>query len=216
MIYSSASVRLSYSFLFVSKSLCLQGWKAATISPRPDSGRQGLLLPVEDDRWQLIMTGMAGAHALLTNKVFDTFLALSFCGTRKERDEEMCQVGMRNLERISFQRELDRCAGDHPPTDEEGYLEFARSLPQLDIYDAIRQAEPIGPVYTYSRTENIRRRYEKVSTWLRLMVKPLMCFASRVLYTEMANVVKSAILIEVCQLTRIRTNSFICSCDSHG
>lgn len=54
-------------------------------------------------------------------------------------------------------------AGDHPPTDQEGYLEFARSLPQKDIYEAIKQAEPIGPVFTYSRTENVRRHYEKVS-----------------------------------------------------
>ncbi|BDA41680.1 Putative epoxidase LasC [Coccomyxa sp. Obi] len=87
------------------------GWNSFLISPRPGTGRQGLLLPVEHDRWQVILTGLAG---------------------------------------------------DHPPTDEEGYLEFARSLPQKDIYEAIKQAEPIGPVYTYSRTENVRRHYEKV------------------------------------------------------
>jgi hypothetical protein len=43
--------------------VCVQGWKAAIVSPRPNSGRQGLLLPIEDNRWQLIMTGLAGVSA---------------------------------------------------------------------------------------------------------------------------------------------------------
>ena len=63
--------------------------------------------------------------------------------------------------------------GDHPPTDEEGYLEFARSLPQKDIYEAIKQAEPIGPVYSYSRTENVRRHYEKVSQTFSMILESL-------------------------------------------
>lgn len=54
-------------------------------------------------------------------------------------------------------------AGDHPPTDEEGYMEFAKSLAQKDIYEAIQQAEPVGPIYSYARTENVRRRYEEVN-----------------------------------------------------
>ncbi len=37
----------------------VQGWKAAMTSPRPASGRQGMLLPVENDKWQLILTGAA-------------------------------------------------------------------------------------------------------------------------------------------------------------
>ena len=80
-------------------------------SPRPASGRQGMLLPVENDKWQLILTGLQG---------------------------------------------------DHPPTDEEGYLEFARSLPSPEIYDALTQAEPLGPIHVFNRTENVKRFYGQV------------------------------------------------------
>jgi 2-polyprenyl-6-methoxyphenol hydroxylase-like FAD-dependent oxidoreductase len=50
--------------------------------------------------------------------------------------------------------------GDHPPTDEDGYLEFARSLRHPILYDAIRAAEPVSPVFGYRRTANRRRHYE--------------------------------------------------------
>ncbi len=40
-------------------------------------------------------------------------------------------------------------------------MEFARSLPQPDIYNAISQAEPLGPISQYARTENLRRRYDQ-------------------------------------------------------
>lgn len=42
-------------------------------------------------------------------------------------------------------------------------MEFAKSLAQKDIYEAIQQAEPVGPIYSYARTENVRRRYEEVN-----------------------------------------------------
>ena len=67
-----------------------------------------MLLPVEGQRWQLILTGLAG---------------------------------------------------DHPPTNEEGYLNFARSLPSPEIYDALTQAEPLGPIHVFNRTENVKRGY---------------------------------------------------------
>jgi hypothetical protein len=51
--------------------------------------------------------------------------------------------------------------GDHPPTDGEGFLEFARTLPSPTIYEAIKSAEPVSPVYGYRRTANHRRSYER-------------------------------------------------------
>ena len=33
--------------------------------------------------------------------------------------------------------------GEHPPTDEAGFLEFARSLPAPDVHEVIAHAEPI-------------------------------------------------------------------------
>lgn len=53
--------------------------------------------------------------------------------------------------------------GDYPPTDEEGFLEFARSLRNPMIYEAIKDAKPISPIYGYRRTENCWRHYESLS-----------------------------------------------------
>lgn len=51
---------------------------------------------------------------------------------------------------------------DYPPTDEEGFMEFARSLRSKEIYDAIKDAKAISPIYGYQRTENRFRHYEKL------------------------------------------------------
>ncbi len=52
-------------------------------------------------------------------------------------------------------------AGDQPPSDELGFLEFARSLRVQTIYDAIRIAEPASPIKTHRATQNRLRRYER-------------------------------------------------------
>lgn len=52
---------------------------------------------------------------------------------------------------------------DYPPTDEAGFVEFARSLRTSRIYDAIRDAEPLSPIFTYRATENVMRHYELMS-----------------------------------------------------
>lgn len=51
---------------------------------------------------------------------------------------------------------------DYPPADEEGFLEFARSLASPVIYDAVKSAEPLTPVRCYRATENRRRHYERL------------------------------------------------------
>lgn len=50
--------------------------------------------------------------------------------------------------------------GDHPPADEAGFLEFARSLPTPDIYQVISQAEPLSEIVLYKLPSNLRRHYE--------------------------------------------------------
>ena len=52
-------------------------------------------------------------------------------------------------------------AGEQPPSDEPGFLEFARSLQVPIIYDAIRIAEPLTPIKTHRATQNRLRRYER-------------------------------------------------------
>jgi 2-polyprenyl-6-methoxyphenol hydroxylase-like FAD-dependent oxidoreductase len=49
---------------------------------------------------------------------------------------------------------------DYPPSDEQSFLEFAESLPVPIIAEAIRAAEPIGPIRTHRATENRLRHFE--------------------------------------------------------
>ena len=49
---------------------------------------------------------------------------------------------------------------DYPPADEEGFLQFADSLPVSIIADAIRTAEPLAPIRTHRATENRLRHFE--------------------------------------------------------
>lgn len=56
-------------------------------------------------------------------------------------------------------------ARDYPPTDELGFLEFARSLPSNRIYDAIKDARPLSPIYGYRNTRNCLRHYDKMADW---------------------------------------------------
>ena len=53
--------------------------------------------------------------------------------------------------------------GDHAPAEEQGFLEFARSLPVLDLYNFIKQAEPLTDLVTLKYPANRRHRYEKMT-----------------------------------------------------
>ena len=55
--------------------------------------------------------------------------------------------------------------GDHPPTDERGFLEFARSIRDPILYEVLKDAKPISPVRGYLRTENRWRHYERLKEW---------------------------------------------------
>lgn len=55
--------------------------------------------------------------------------------------------------------------GDFPPTDEEGFLEFARNLRTPDLYQAIRDAEPVSSIRGFRGTENRQQHLEKIRKW---------------------------------------------------
>jgi 2-polyprenyl-6-methoxyphenol hydroxylase-like FAD-dependent oxidoreductase len=91
-------------------------WKTLYIRPTPPNGRRGgLVIPIEGDRWQVTLIGMAR---------------------------------------------------DYPPTAEEGFLAFARSLPTQRLYEAIKEAKPLTKPYGYRHTENRLRRYDKLERYL--------------------------------------------------
>jgi 2-polyprenyl-6-methoxyphenol hydroxylase-like FAD-dependent oxidoreductase len=53
--------------------------------------------------------------------------------------------------------------GDFPPTDDQGFLAFARSLPASDVYDTIRDATPLSQPVTFRFPSNQRRHYERLA-----------------------------------------------------
>ena len=52
--------------------------------------------------------------------------------------------------------------GDHAPTDEAGFLAFARSLPVPDICNVVSRAEPLTDIVPHKLASSLRRHYEKL------------------------------------------------------
>jgi 2-polyprenyl-6-methoxyphenol hydroxylase-like FAD-dependent oxidoreductase len=50
--------------------------------------------------------------------------------------------------------------GDYPPTEDEAFLAFVRSLPVPDVYEAVRDAEPLDEAVSFRFPASVRRRYE--------------------------------------------------------
>ncbi|MGE0823350.1 MAG: FAD-dependent oxidoreductase [Candidatus Binatia bacterium] len=53
--------------------------------------------------------------------------------------------------------------GDYPPTDEQGFVEFSRSLPVSDVHDVIRTTTPLSDPVAYRFPSNQWRHYEKLT-----------------------------------------------------
>ncbi len=53
--------------------------------------------------------------------------------------------------------------GDHPPTDQEGFYAFVKSLAVPDIHEALRNARPIDEPVPFHYPVTLRRRYEQMS-----------------------------------------------------
>jgi 2-polyprenyl-6-methoxyphenol hydroxylase-like FAD-dependent oxidoreductase len=51
---------------------------------------------------------------------------------------------------------------DYPPTDEAGFLAYARSLAEPGLYEAIKGAEPVTPISLYKFASNQWRHYERL------------------------------------------------------
>jgi len=52
--------------------------------------------------------------------------------------------------------------GDHAPSDDAGFLEYAATLPAPDIHDLIRSAAPLTEVMVHKYPSSLRRHYEQV------------------------------------------------------
>lgn len=54
-------------------------------------------------------------------------------------------------------------AGDHAPTDEEGYLAFAKSYPDPFLYNILSKSKPLTPVAVYKNTASRWKQFDKAS-----------------------------------------------------
>ncbi len=52
---------------------------------------------------------------------------------------------------------------NYPPTDDVGFVDFAHSLSDPIIYEAIKAAKPLSPIYSYRATANRWRHYERLA-----------------------------------------------------
>ncbi|MEV0001770.1 FAD-binding monooxygenase [Micromonospora sp. NPDC050980] len=55
--------------------------------------------------------------------------------------------------------------GDHPPTDQEGFYAFVKSLAVPEIHEALQSAEPLDEPVAFRFPVTIRRRYEKLASF---------------------------------------------------
>ena len=69
---------------------------------------------------------------------------------------------MQRLEGERWMLTLAGILGDHPPTDRNGFLEFAGSLRFPDIYRAVRNAEPLDDPVGFRFPASVRRRYDQL------------------------------------------------------
>ena len=69
---------------------------------------------------------------------------------------------MLQLEGGRWMLTLGGILGDHPPTDPAGFLGFARSLRFPDIYETIRDAEPLDDPVAFRFPVSVRHRYERL------------------------------------------------------
>ena len=53
--------------------------------------------------------------------------------------------------------------GDHPPADDTGFMDYARSLPAPDLHDTILDREPLNQIGVFKVREVRRYRYEKMA-----------------------------------------------------
>jgi 2-polyprenyl-6-methoxyphenol hydroxylase-like FAD-dependent oxidoreductase len=51
---------------------------------------------------------------------------------------------------------------DYPPNDPEGYLDFARSLPEQELYTMIKEATPESDIYGYRPIGNRLRHFDRI------------------------------------------------------
>ncbi|MDT0307539.1 hypothetical protein RM780_11265 [Streptomyces sp. DSM 44917] len=69
------------------------------------------------------------------------------------------------IEKDQWHVTLGGYAGAAPPTDEAGFLQWARDLPDPTVYECIRVARPLTPVRGHRTLVNRLRHFERLTGW---------------------------------------------------
>ncbi len=97
---------------------------------------------------------------------------------------------------------------DYPPTDEVGFLEFARTLSNPALYQAVKDAKPVSPIYSFRNTENRLRHYEKLKLPEGLVVMGDAVFAFNPFYGQgMSAAAVGALELDRCIEQQLRSRT---------
>ena len=55
--------------------------------------------------------------------------------------------------------------GEYPPSDDAGFLEFARGLAAPDVHELLQRVEPVSDIVQHRLPSNLRRHYERLGDW---------------------------------------------------
>ncbi|GGV31294.1 hypothetical protein GCM10010182_63410 [Actinomadura cremea] len=69
------------------------------------------------------------------------------------------------IEKDQWHVTLGGFAGAAPPTDEAGFLQWARDLPDPTVYECIRIARPLTPIRGQRTLTNRLRHFERLTRW---------------------------------------------------
>jgi 2-polyprenyl-6-methoxyphenol hydroxylase-like FAD-dependent oxidoreductase len=110
---------------------------------------------------EIVEVGMGYATRLYRREAhhFDGDLVLNISPTRA--NPRAC--GMMAQEGERWIVTLAGYFGNQPPTDDAGFLAFAKTLPTREVYDVIRSATPLSHAVAYKFPSNQRRHYERLA-----------------------------------------------------
>ncbi len=78
------------------------------------------------------------------------------------RDQARRGAVLMRVEQQRWMVAFSKVGDEGPAFKGEEYVTFARQLPDPSIYEAIKDAKPITPIYSYKRTENRLRHFERI------------------------------------------------------